>query len=545
MMRFVIDGQKLRLLGNPYIVGNSHDYLTASFQFFSDPDWEATEKHVFFKLGANNPYEIILIDDTISKDKHLNLSDGIWSIYVIGYDINDGTLVERIPTNKVSLLVEESGIEEGEPFPDVGGSTGEQILASEQDRIDQELTRVAAEGVRVASEQGRVTEEQNRVVAEQGRGTAEGLRVTAESGRDSAEGLRDTAEQGRDTAEGLRDSAEQSRDSAEDSRIAAESARAFYATYDAATSYILGNKVSYNGSSYIWIDDDPSVAGTQPPSTGWLLIASRGEDGTDGTSGVYVGSDPIPEGYNVQIDPDGDATDVVLQFSTMPTADVDYLGVTVLYTGVTGTYKNGGTYICVASEDVIPVYSWSRVGEDVSGAISDHNTDGGAHAILARKTETMRLLISRTIGAGEKVSAITWTQDDAGNALDLIDAEIRINVPENSVTVGSNAFVICRLNGLTGEADYYTGIGGAFASFTRVALFRTTYGINNATFVRCNNKLLSYVNYLSYDGTTLTKGLTSGVVVPQIDTVTSIYLATISATYFPAGTTIEIYGRTA
>ena len=81
-----------------------------------------------------------------------------------------------------------------------------------------------------------------------------------------------------------------------------------------------------------------------------------------------------------------------------------------------------------------------------SGAISTHNTDAGAHAGLARKSETMRLLISRTIGAGENVSAITWTQDDAGNALALIDAEIRIRGFSNSLANGASAFYQLRIN---------------------------------------------------------------------------------------------------
>lgn len=35
----------------------------------------------------------------------------------------------------------------------------------------------------------------------------------------------------------------------------------------------------------------------------------KGKDGNDGKSGVYVGSGEMPEGYNVQIDPDGDPFD--------------------------------------------------------------------------------------------------------------------------------------------------------------------------------------------------------------------------------------------
>ncbi|MDO4982732.1 MAG: BppU family phage baseplate upper protein [Eubacteriales bacterium] len=39
----------------------------------------------------------------------------------------------------------------------------------------------------------------------------------------------------------------------------------------------------------------------------------KGDKGDTGESGVYVGSDPIPEGYNVQIDPDGSADELVTE----------------------------------------------------------------------------------------------------------------------------------------------------------------------------------------------------------------------------------------
>lgn len=41
-------------------------------------------------------------------------------------------------------------------------------------------------------------------------------------------------------------------------------------------------------------------------------VSARGEQGPQGVSGVYVGSGEMPEGYNVQIDPEGEATPIVL-----------------------------------------------------------------------------------------------------------------------------------------------------------------------------------------------------------------------------------------
>ena len=45
-------------------------------------------------------------------------------------------------------------------------------------------------------------------------------------------------------------------------------------------------------------------------------------DGKDGVSGVYVGSGDMPDGYNVQIDPNGSATDIVdLVIANLPIYD--------------------------------------------------------------------------------------------------------------------------------------------------------------------------------------------------------------------------------
>ena len=45
-------------------------------------------------------------------------------------------------------------------------------------------------------------------------------------------------------------------------------------------------------------------------------------NGAPGVSGVYVGPGDMPDGYNVQIDPDGSATDIVdLVLAALPNGD--------------------------------------------------------------------------------------------------------------------------------------------------------------------------------------------------------------------------------
>ena len=128
-----------------------------------------------------------------------------------------------------------------------------------------------------AEEAQRVQQENARQSAEQGRVSMEGQRETNETARLLAEENRISAENDRVTAETARVNAENKRDSAEKSRVAAENARNFWQTYDASKAYVPGNKVSFDGSSYVCT---AATVGHEPTDTAyWLLIAQKGEDG--------------------------------------------------------------------------------------------------------------------------------------------------------------------------------------------------------------------------------------------------------------------------
>lgn len=128
-----------------------------------------------------------------------------------------------------------------------------------------------------AEEAQRVQQENARQSAEQGRVSAEGQRKTSETARLSAEENRISAENDRVTAETARVNAENKRDSAEKSRVSAENARNVWQTYDAAKTYVPGNKVSFGGSSYVCTAE---TVGHEPTDAAyWLLIAQKGMDG--------------------------------------------------------------------------------------------------------------------------------------------------------------------------------------------------------------------------------------------------------------------------
>lgn len=402
MLKFTVEGQKLSLIGDPHVVADSFDYLTGAFRFYSGYDWDLTEKHVFFQLGTNTPYEVILTDDEFLKTDHVNLTTGVWDIHVVGYDINGATLVERITTDVVQLNVERSGISDGEPFPP---SIIPDILVT----VDQSTPQRFVGGIPKLAADREISDDNDLV----------------------------------------------------DKKHVADVVATV--TADDFNHNDLANKQGGSAGEYYHTTQAQNAA----------LHAHSNKTALDAVSGMNTGD------------------------------------------------------------------------QDVSGAISAHNNDAGAHATLARKSETMRLLISRTIGAGENVSAITWTQDDAGNALALIDAEIRINVPANSLATGDTGYYFFRFNGASGSSDYTQGSG--FATSLLAAYFWSTFGRNVFRINSCAGYHVCSMTGVRYNGTTVSPFVLSSCSNIQAATITNLYMYMFATglTYFPTGTKIEIYGRTA
>lgn len=120
-----IDRQRLKIT-KTHVVADTIDYLEAEF-VFSD-DWNGLEKWAHFANGEN-VYDIPLTDDCIRKEDHLNLSAGVWKVYLHGNEFADGKVIERITTCVENLRVYPTGSLNGEPFPEMPASVTEQILA--------------------------------------------------------------------------------------------------------------------------------------------------------------------------------------------------------------------------------------------------------------------------------------------------------------------------------------------------------------------------------------------------------------------------------
>ena len=129
MMTFYVYGQRLRM-ESAVVASNTIDYLAARFVFQTE-DWDGAAKTAVFE-GTGKTYSVLLTDDAISPEDHLNLAAGEWIVHLVGTKAV-GETTQRITTTQVRFMVDESGAVSGEALPEVPASYGEQILAQAQE----------------------------------------------------------------------------------------------------------------------------------------------------------------------------------------------------------------------------------------------------------------------------------------------------------------------------------------------------------------------------------------------------------------------------
>lgn len=122
-------------------------------------------------------------------------------------------------------------------------------------------------------------------------------------------------------------------------------------------------KITFDGepAKYAIVEyaDQPSEAGTILNKANLLSDAVVSELG-------LTQEDPVPSDALIHLQRGA------IQYSTMPTASIDYLGKIIFFTGTTGTYTHGHIYECISSGGGSPTYSWSEVVLDPNAA--DHTT---------------------------------------------------------------------------------------------------------------------------------------------------------------------------
>lgn len=204
-LKFVIHNQALKAIIPKVVVSNTVNYFECEFAF-QTADWDGLDKYAHFRKDVIS-YDFSITNNRIEQSAGLNLSAGVWKVYITGgeYDVN-GTLITRITTAETAITVISTGAEStGTILPEIAPDVAEQLSA-----------KIAALELDYA---GLSTIESDLSIAE-----AE--RKAAELERKSAETSRDEAESARESAEVIRISNEVSRVEAENQRAAAESARA-------------------------------------------------------------------------------------------------------------------------------------------------------------------------------------------------------------------------------------------------------------------------------------------------------------------------------
>ena len=149
MINAVVKGQGLKI-NHPKVVADTIAYLEMSVEF-KTADWDGLVKYVHFSLGDES-YSFELVDDKITQDMHLDLPEGEWEVYIHGAEYENGEVVQRVTTEPVTMFVNRTGIVEGEPFPELSGSVGEQTIAKANEAID------IANGVRKDADEGKFNE---------------------------------------------------------------------------------------------------------------------------------------------------------------------------------------------------------------------------------------------------------------------------------------------------------------------------------------------------------------------------------------------------
>ena len=197
--------------------------------------------------------------------------------------------------------------------------------------------------------------ENERLVGEQQRVDAEAVRVIVENARAAAESERVAAENARVTAEGARGDAEAERIANEAERVA-------------AYAHMIGSWVAYSlyedGTDYTWTWSEGQryigiCNGKTPPQDKTGFVWSKFVD-----TGIYIGSGEMPEWCDLQIDPDGEVTEIVQESGQSATNIMSQKA-------VSNTFSNALTGC--ASGEIVSLNDVSPVAHEMGVSVKGKN----------------------------------------------------------------------------------------------------------------------------------------------------------------------------
>ncbi len=128
MLKYNVHGQRLRAVNSDLVASDTINYLTATFDFSNE--WKDYTKWIVFKQEETGSHaEVLLtVDDTVTEDSALNLSEGEWIVYVYGEMYADGEVVKRVTTDGIKLRVRNSAFVGSIDF-EYNLDAGDQVIA--------------------------------------------------------------------------------------------------------------------------------------------------------------------------------------------------------------------------------------------------------------------------------------------------------------------------------------------------------------------------------------------------------------------------------
>lgn len=345
-----------------------------------------------------------------------------------------------------------------------------ETVAEAEERAEAEAARVLAEEQRAAAEQERVSSEAEREQAEAERRAGEAERAAAEAERKTAEDARVLAEQKReDTDSGIVAQATSAAEAAENAANKAASA--------AIHQPIIGD----NGNWHTWSFDagayvDTGIyAGGDAPYIGengnWYV--GQTDTGVSATStGVYVGSGDMPEGYHLQIDPDGEETDIIPHIGSNGNWFVGDTDLNVPATGPIGPVGNTG-----ATGPAGPAGSDGRDGKSAYQYAVEGGYTGTEEAFAAKIAAEIPTVDDTLTKTGQAADAAAVGEQLSNLSKEIAALEDKTNVNSTGWTSGQ----IALLNQLFDCIPWTNAGAGAIADSLIASLTSTSSPDDNIT----------------------------------------------------------------
>ena len=136
--KFAVRGQHLDLLTPTR--GLSDEYIVYSCRVdFRESSWDGMDKWIHF-VDPGDPENPILANldenNEVTPDRDLQLTPGVWDVFIHGDLEEGGEIVKRIVTNSVGIKIENSGIIDGAVFPEFDQEIADQIEDAVNDAND-------------------------------------------------------------------------------------------------------------------------------------------------------------------------------------------------------------------------------------------------------------------------------------------------------------------------------------------------------------------------------------------------------------------------